>query len=97
RSLQHQDRVVSAVFSVDGTRVVTGSSDHTAQIWDARTGQPVGGPLRHRDLVSSAAFSADGTRVVTASWDGTARLWDTVIGLPSDSTLIADIAEALSG
>ena len=40
---------MSAVFSPDGTRVVTASGDKTARVWDARTGAPVGAPLQHAD------------------------------------------------
>ena len=37
---------LSAAFSPDGKRIVTASSDKTARIWDAATGQPIGEPLR---------------------------------------------------
>ena len=66
--LGHDDAVLSAAFSPDGKRIVTASSDKTARVWDAATGQPIGEPLKgHDDAVSSAAFSPDGTRIVTAS------------------------------
>jgi hypothetical protein len=45
-SVEHQNTVCSAVFSPDGTRVVTASADKTAQVWDAATGQPITPPLR---------------------------------------------------
>jgi WD40 repeat protein len=35
-ALEHQDWVVSAAFSPDGTRVVTASGDQTARVWDVR-------------------------------------------------------------
>jgi tetratricopeptide (TPR) repeat protein len=62
--------------------VVTASLDETARVWDARSGEPLTGPLKHEDSVTSASFSADGTRVVTASVDGTARVWDARSGEP---------------
>ena len=89
--------VSSAAFSADGTRVVTASADKTARVWDARTGQTVGAPLEHANGVVSAAFSADGTRVVTASDDNTARVWDAMTGIASESVVLAEAAEALSG
>jgi WD40 repeat protein len=69
--------LLSASYSPDGDRIVTGSEDGSAQLWDAETGEPIGGPLKgHISGVSRAAFSPDGSLVVTASWDKTARLWD---------------------
>jgi WD40 repeat protein len=66
----------SVAISHDGTRVVTASHDHDAQIWDVATGEPIGEPLRHDDIVLYVAFHpADRTRVVTAGWDGTIRVW----------------------
>src|SRR5882757_7777027 len=66
----------ATAFSPDGTRVVTASADHTARVWDARTGKPLTEPLEHRNSVNAVAFSPDGARVVTASDDTTARVWD---------------------
>ncbi|HEX3477143.1 MAG TPA: CHAT domain-containing protein, partial [Kofleriaceae bacterium] len=86
-ALEHQDAVLSAAFSPDGTRVVTASDDRTARVWDAETGKPVTGPLGHQDAVLRAAFSPDGARVVTASEDRTARVWDAATGKPVTAPL----------
>ena len=40
-SKAHGASVSSASFSPDGTRIVTGSEDKTAKVWDARTGTPL--------------------------------------------------------
>jgi WD40 repeat protein len=72
----HDNRVESAAFSPDGTRIVTASDDKTARIWDAKTAREIIVLRGHHAVVESAAFSPDGTRVVTASWDKTARIWD---------------------
>jgi WD40 repeat protein len=77
--------VASASVSPDGMRVVTGSWDRSAKIWDARTGQVIAKlDGQHEGSVNSAVFSPDGTRVLTASDDGTARLWDAADGRPLD-------------
>jgi WD40 repeat protein len=80
--------VQSAVFSSDGKRVVTASSDKTARVWDLTGTTPVATVLAgHTGVVQSAVFSSDGKRVVTASSDQTARLWD-LSGPTPEATLL---------
>jgi WD40 repeat protein len=72
----HTGTVWSASYNQDGTRVVTGSSDKTAKVWDPATGQVVATLSGHTDVVKFAVFDpADDDIVLTVSWDGTARLW----------------------
>ena len=75
-------RLWSAVFSPDGSRVVSASSDNTARLWDSTTGRPIIALIGHANRVWSASFSPDGTHVVTASSDKTARIWDSATGRP---------------
>jgi WD40 repeat protein len=82
RPMRHDGPVGSASFSPDGTRIVTGSNDGTARVWDAQSGRAVTEPMRHGAPLRSASFSADGTRIVTASKDGTAQVWDAQSGKP---------------
>jgi WD40 repeat protein len=67
-------------FSPDGTRIVTTSSDGTARVWDAATGQVQLTLTGHTGWVRGGGFSPDGTRIVTAGDDGTARVWDAATG-----------------
>ncbi len=76
----HTSLVNAATFSPDGRRVVTGSADNTARLWDAQTGQGLRTLEGHTDWVRAATFSPDGRRVVTGSDDKTARLWDAQTG-----------------
>jgi eukaryotic-like serine/threonine-protein kinase len=77
-------------FSPDGTRIVTGSEDHTARLWNARTGAPMGSPMTHDSTVLRAQFSPDGTRIATGSADETARLWDGRTGAPIGAAMRHD-------
>ena len=64
-------------FSPNGQWVATGSSDHTAKIWNAVTG----GNLRTNaspDLaqIQCVAFSPDSTRLVAGGWPRLAIVWE---------------------
>jgi len=76
----HTDWVMAVAFSPDGSRVLTGSLDNTARLWDAATGKAVATLAGHTGPVRAVAFSPDGTRVLTGSDDKTARLWDAASG-----------------
>jgi eukaryotic-like serine/threonine-protein kinase len=75
----HTGGVRSASFSPDGSRVMTGSFDQTAKVWDAKSGAEVLS-LWHITGVSSASFSPDSSQVLTGSADKTAKVWDAKSG-----------------
>ncbi|MET3606147.1 hypothetical protein ABIC99_003983, partial [Sphaerotilus sulfidivorans] len=75
--------IIAVAISPDGSRIVSGSEDNTLRLWDARSGNPIGEPLKgHSSSVSSVAFSPDGSRIVSGSEDNTLRLWDARSGNP---------------
>ena len=63
-------------FDPGGQRVLMREPNHSTQLWDLATNQPIGPPMGHAEAVQAAAFSPDGRTVVTGSEGGTARLWD---------------------
>src|SRR5208282_2343888 len=79
---RHSDRVRGVAFSPDGRIFLTGSTDKTAQLWDAVTVQPIGRPLQHQGPVVAVAFSPDGKTFLTVSSDSTVKLWDADPGQP---------------
>ncbi|HEV8543211.1 MAG TPA: hypothetical protein VGR78_12520, partial [Verrucomicrobiae bacterium] len=66
----------SLAFSPDGKRIVTGSFDGAAKVWEAATGREVLTLYGHRRGINSVAFSPHGKRIVTGSHDRTALVWD---------------------
>jgi WD40 repeat protein len=69
-------------FSADGAKVLTGSYDDTANLWDAATGACIhtfdGYPSF--SSVNSVAFSPDGSAVLTGRSNNTAQMWNAVTG-----------------
>ncbi|QRV92660.1 WD repeat-containing protein [Ceratobasidium sp. AG-Ba] len=59
----------------------TALANGTIDIWDARTGQQVGQPLKgHTNWVNSVAYSHDSAYIVSGSSDNTVRIWDARTG-----------------
>jgi serine/threonine protein kinase/WD40 repeat protein/tetratricopeptide (TPR) repeat protein len=79
--LAHPSGVLTAVFSPDGTQVLTGCSDGMARLWDWRAGRTVWA-FEHEDEVYTVAFHPKGRWVLTASRDGVFRVWDGRTGKP---------------
>ena len=66
-----------AIFSPDGSRILTTARDNTASLWDAASGRELLRLRGHDDFISGAAFSADGEQIVTAGRsDTTVRVWN---------------------
>ncbi len=74
----HLGGVSAVAFSPDGQRIVTGSEDTTAKVWEATTGQELLTLKGHS--VTSVAFSPDGQRIVTGGRDWTAKVWEAASG-----------------
>jgi WD40 repeat protein len=74
-NMQHDHTVKTAVFSPDGTQILTASEDGTAKRWDLN-GNRLKTYEHNGSFVNSAVFSPDGTQILTASRDGTAKRWN---------------------
>ena len=72
----HSKPVNGLVWSADGARIASASSDNTANIWNATTGETLLTYKGHTKEVWDIGWSADGARIVTGSADNTAQVWD---------------------
>ena len=76
-----------AIFSPNGTRVLTCAGDGSAKVWDTASGKAIGQPLKHDDMLDGGAFSPDGQLVATASRDYTAQISRIATGEPVGASL----------
>ena len=86
----HKSEIYSLTFSPDGRRLVSGSGDKTARMWDLETGSCVftltidditiaeNGPVDAG--VTSVVFSPDGKFLAAGSLDTVVRIWDAETG-----------------
>jgi WD40 repeat protein len=77
----HTGRVWALAVTPDGRQLVTGSSDRTARVWEAKSGGQLLPPLQHNDEVTTLAISGDGKQLVTGhGLFGVVTIWDTATG-----------------
>ena len=74
--MHHEGWINGAVFSRDGKKILSWSSDNTIRIWDVETRKQFGEPMYHSNIVRGAVFSADEKKILSWSDDKTVRLWD---------------------
>ncbi|MGH3928826.1 MAG: WD40 repeat domain-containing protein, partial [Pseudonocardiaceae bacterium] len=84
----HTGGVWAVAWSPNGTRLLTGSADNTARVWDAATAEPLHQLTGHTNAVWAVAWSPDGTRLLTGSADNTARVWNAATGLAVGFTIV---------
>lgn len=83
----HTNIVVALAFSPDGSRLVSGSLDKAAIVWDVAARERLRTLAGHKDAVYAVAFTTDGERLVTGSDDKDLRLWRL-----ADGALVARLA-----
>jgi len=88
--LFHGQGIGAVSFSSDGTRLITGSSDHSARVWEVQTGEWLLPLLPHTGSVDAAQFSFDGKRIVTMDSQGVARVWNAISGAAITPAVKAD-------
>ena len=72
----HSSPVLSAVFSPQGWRIISGSADKTIKVWDMATGCCLQTLKGHAHRVMSVAVSANGFYILSGSADHTLKLWE---------------------
>ena len=74
---EHSGPVLSTSFSKDGTKLVSGSADKTAKLFDLGSGQNQQVAVHDQPIKSVRFINVNGTEALaTASWDKTLKYWD---------------------
>ncbi len=90
--------VLRLAFKKDGSRLVSGAEDGTAQIWDASTGAPVDTPMRvGTGGVWAVAVSPDGRTIVTGDSGGELRMWDAQTQKPLEPPVLGKHDKQVTG
>ncbi len=87
--LGHAAPITALAFSADGSRLISGSEDKTARVWDLKDAKfpQLSQFAGHAAAVTSVAFSPDGQQALCGSAAGSLRIWNT-----ADGSELADLA-----
>jgi WD40 repeat protein len=70
----HRGEVLSAAFSRDGKRLVSGSLDHTARVWAVDKGECLF-TFEDDGAIQAVGISPDGSSIASGGEDGVIRVW----------------------
>ena len=74
---EHKAFVLSALFSRDGSKIITASVLGDVRVTDIASGQQTTQIQAHSGPVTSLALNSDGTLLASAGGDKAANVWDT--------------------
>ena len=76
----HSDSVLGVEFSYDNQRLLSGSADKFAKLFNVETGELIRAYEGHTHHVMDASMKKDGSELVTAGADNTIKIWNTETG-----------------
>jgi WD40 repeat protein len=76
----HRSAVTCAVFSPDGSQILSGADDRSVRLWETASGRVMRDFKGHTSFVKCVAFAPDGKTALTGGTDLTVRLWDVATG-----------------
>jgi WD40 repeat protein/serine/threonine protein kinase len=91
----HTQEVDTLAWSPNGSRIVSGSFDHTARVWNALTGQTIVTYTGHSDQVWTVAWSPNGQYIASGGRDKSVQIWNP--GSGSTRTSYTGHSDAIAG
>jgi len=96
RVLKHPSAVRAVTYSGDGKRILV-ATDNQAQMWDARTGFPLGPPLVNTDKILNFAFSPNGKNVLIGTRANAALLCPLTMPIQGDPNRLVLWTQIITG
>ncbi|ETO35058.1 hypothetical protein RFI_02015 [Reticulomyxa filosa] len=72
----HSDWVTDAQFSLDGSKIVSCSSDKTIRLWNVSSGKQIQLLKGHSSPINGIQLAPNGSKIISYSKDKTIRIWD---------------------
>jgi WD40 repeat protein len=79
-SIENARPVADLAISSDGKTLISGSKDHTVEVWDLSTGTRIHHLQGHEGSIRRVAISSDGKTLASGSQDHTVKVWDLSTG-----------------
>jgi len=79
-SIENASPVADLAISRDGKTLVSGSEDHTVEVWDLSTRTRIHNLRGHEGSIRRVAISRDGKTLASGSQDHTVKVWDLSTG-----------------
>lgn len=77
----HTDSIYESIFTPDGKKLVSCSTDEMIKVWDLKTNENIVTMKGHTDIIMGCAISPDGEKIVSASEDYTLKIWNLKTGI----------------
>ncbi len=89
KTLEHKPRINGATFSNDGSMVIVATVGGYSVLWDVKTSQSIGSPLRDpgRQSLTTNQISPDRRFAATGGFSGNVQIWDANTTNPLGSPL----------
>lgn len=72
----HEAPITSVAFSLDGTRLISGSEDKTARVWNVADAQELNKLSEHNGAVVQVALNSNGQQALTVAADNAMAAWN---------------------
>lgn len=72
----HEGSITALAFSADNTKLISGSADKSARVWNIADGKELAKFTLHTNTVTAVGLNSNGTQAVSGSADNSLKVWN---------------------